>query len=582
MTIFNDIKRILTREKHAWDKFYPKDKRDIDVPNGSLYDYIYNCSKDKLDNIAINYFGNLMDYRDFFKNVDICARALVSQGIRKDDVVSICMANTPEAVISFYAVSKIGAIANMIHPLSSEEEIKNSLNSTKSVMMIAINICYNNIQNVVNDTSVYKVIIVSPRDSMTGLTSIGYYLLSDRKINIPSNSEKFMKWKDFFEKGKHYVQNVHIEKDKDDPAVILHSGGTTGVPKNIVLSNGNINVVPEQAKISLYDTDQTDKMLCILPMFHCFGLVETIHFPLASGEEMILVPKFDAKRFDKLLTKYNPTIIPGVPTLFEALIKNKHMQNVDLSNVKYVVSGGDTLNEEKSIEVNRFLRAHNCKHDILQGYGLTETSGGCIFPTKGADLPSCSGIPLPGNNLKIVDINTREEVKPYEKGEIMISGPSVMMGYLDNEKETNDILEKDSKGRVWVHTGDMGYVNEDGILFFVQRIKRLIIVSGYNVFPSHIEEVLNKHEYILNSCVVGIPHPYKVQVPKAYIVLKDGLKVNAKIKNEIKEYCEKNLSKYMIPKEFVYRESLPKTMIGKIDYKKLEEEKDEVEGKEQE
>ncbi len=575
MTIFNDIKRIFTREKHAWDKFYPKDKRDLDVPLGSLYDYIYNCSKDKLDNIAINYFGNLMTYREFFRDVDLCARALVSQGIRKDDVVSICMANTPEAVISFYAVSKIGAIANMIHPLSSEEEIKHSLNSTRSVMMIAINICYDNIQNVINDTSVYKVIIVSPRDSMTGLTSIGYYLLSDRKINIPNNSEKFMKWKDFFEKGNHYVQNVHIERDKNDPAVILHSGGTTGVPKNIVLSNGNINVVPEQAKISLYDTDQTDKMLCILPMFHCFGLVETIHFPLASGQEMILVPKFDAKRFDKLLTKYNPTIIPGVPTLFEAMIKNKHMQNVDLSNVKYVVSGGDTLNEEKSIEVNKFLSAHKCKHDIVQGYGLTETSGGCVFPTKGADLPSSSGIPLPGNSLKIVDINTREEVKPFEKGEIMISGPSVMMGYLDNEKETNDILERDAKGRVWVHTGDMGYVNEDGILFFVQRIKRLIIVSGYNVFPSHIEEILNKHEYVLNSCVVGIPHPYKVQVPKAYIVLKDGLKVNAKIRSEIKEYCEKNLSKYMIPKEFVYRESLPKTMIGKVDYKKLEEEKDE-------
>ncbi len=580
MNIFRELKEIFTREKHPWDKFYPKDKRNVKIPEGSLYDYIYNCSKDKMDNIAINYFGNLMNYREFFRQVDLCARALTSQGIRSDDVVSICMANTPEAVISFYAISKIGAIANMIHPLSSEEEIKHSLNSTKSVMMIAINVCYDNIQNVINDTSVYKVIVVSPRDSMTGLTSLGYYLLSDRKINIPNNSEKFVKWKDFIEKGKHYVQDVHVEKDKSDPAVILHSGGTTGVPKNIVLSNGNINVVPDQAKISLYDTDETDRMLCILPMFHCFGLVETIHFPLASGEEMILIPKFDAKRFDKLLTKYNPTIIPGVPTLFEAMIKNKHMQNVDLSNVKYVVSGGDTLNEERSNEVNKFLRAHHCKHDIVQGYGLTETSGGCIFPTRGVECPGASGIPLPGNIIKIVDINTREEVKPYEKGEILISGPSVMMGYLDNEKETNEILEMDSKGRVWVHTGDMGYVNEDGVMFFVQRIKRLIIVSGYNVFPSHIEEILNKHEYILNSCVVGIPHPYKIQVPKAYIVLKDGINPSSKIKSEIKEYCEKNLAKYMIPKEFVFRKSLPKTMIGKVDYKKLEDEKEEEKEKE--
>ena len=573
MKIIDDIKDLFSKDKkRPWNKFYPKDKRNITVPDMSLYEYIKTCNLNRMGNTAINYFGNTMSYSDLFYDIDLCARALRSQGIRQGDVVSICMANTPEAVISFYAVSKIGAIANMIHPLSSEEEIKHSLTSTKSVMMIAINVTYANIMNVIDDTPVYKVVIVSPRDSMPTLTSIGYYLLEDRKINIPNKSEKFVKWKDFMDKGAKYVQDVEIETFKDDPAVILHSGGTTGTPKNIVLSNGNINVVPEQAKISLYDTDETDRMLCILPMFHCFGLVETIHFPLASGEEMILVPKFDAKRFDKLITKYEPTIIPGVPTLFEALIKNKHMEHVDMSFVKYVVSGGDTLNPEKNIEVNKFLKAHHCKHNIVQGYGLTETSGGCIFPTHGTDLPGSSGIPLPGNDIKIIDVNTREEVKTNEKGEILISGPSVMMGYLDNEKETNEILEKDSKGKIWVHTGDMGYVNEDGILFFVQRIKRLIIVSGYNVFPSHIEDILNKHEYVLNSCVIGVPHPYKVQVPKAFIVLKDGYKDSAKVRAEIKEYCEKNLAKYMLPKEYVFRESLPKTMIGKVDFKKLEEE----------
>ena len=573
MKLFESLKGLLARDKKPWLKYYPKDKRKVDIPDKSLYRYIYDCNINRMNNIAVNYFNNYMTYSDLFYEIDLCARAFRSQGIRKGDVVSICMANTPEAVISFYAVSKIGAIANMIHPLSSEEEIKFSLNSTNSVMLVAVNITYENIKNVIDDTNVYKVVIVSPRDSMPVLTGIGYYLLQDRKINIPEKSEKFVKWKDFVEKGLKYDQEVEVETFKDDPAVILHSGGTTGTPKNILLSNGNINVVPEQAKIALYDTDDTDRMLCILPMFHCFGLVETIHFPLASGEEMILVPKFDAKRFDKLLSKYHPTIIPGVPTLFEAMIKNKHMQNVDLSEVKYVVSGGDTLNPERNVEVDRFLKSHHCRHKIVQGYGLTETSGGCIFPTRGIDIPGSSGIPLPGNNVKIIDVNTKEEVKAGEKGEILISGPSVMMGYLNNEKETNEILEKDVKGRIWVHTGDMGYVNEDGVLFFVQRIKRLIIVSGYNVFPSHIEEVLNKHESVLNSCVIGVPHPYKVQVPKAFIVLKDGYKDNLKIRSEIREYCEKNLSKYMIPKEFVFRESLPKTMIGKVDFKKLEEEK---------
>ena len=226
----------------------------------------------------------------------------------------------------------------------------------------------------------------------------------------------------------------------------------------------------------------------------------------------------------------------------------------------------------RDFEALRSQQEHDCRHDIVQGYGLTETSGGCVFATEGTDLLGSSGIPLVGNDLKIVDINTQEELGPNQNGEIMISGPSVMLGYLDNVEETNKVLEKDKHGKIWVHTGDLGYINEDGILFFVQRIKRMLIVSGYNVFPSHIEEVLGKHEAVLSCCVVGIPHPYKVQVPKAFIVLKDDYKANHKIKKDIKEYCKKNLAQYMIPKEFVYRESLPKTMIGKVDYRVLEKE----------
>ena len=571
MKIFDSIKNKFIKEKHLWDKFYPKDKKIV-VPNMSLYEYIYSCNKDRQNNVALNYFNRKITYYELFNEIDLCARAMRSQGIREGDVVSVCMANTPEAVIAFYAISKIGAIANMIHPLSAEEEIKASLISTNSVMLVAINLTYEKINNIIEDTNVYKTVIVSARDSMPKLMGIGYYLLEDHKVKTPKSNEKYIRWKDFMIKGSKYNSKVLVKTTKDQPAVILHSGGTTGTPKNILLSNGNINVVPSQACISLPEIDDTDKMLTILPLFHCFGLVECLHFPLVTGGTAILVPKFDASRFDKLLSKYRPTIIPGVPTLFEAMIKNKHMQNVDLSNVKYVVSGGDTLPEEKNLAVNKFLREHSCRHNIVQGYGLSETSGGCVFATSGTDLLGSSGIPLYGNDLKIISIDTREELEPNNIGEIMISGPSVMLGYLNNQEETNEVLEKDSRGKIWVHTGDMGYINEDGILFFVQRLKRLIIVSGYNVFPSHIEEIIDKHEAVLSCCVVGIPHPYKVQVPKAFIVLKDQYKISSKIKRDIKEYCEKNLSKYMIPKEFEFRESLPKTMIGKVDYRSLEKE----------
>ncbi len=563
----------LNKNKRRWYKYYRKDEREVETPDMSLYQYLYNSNLNRMNNIAINYFDNKISYKNFFIQIDICAKALKSQGIRKKDVVSICMPNTPEAVIMFYAVSKIGAISNMIHPLSAEEEIKKSIVDTKSVMLITVNFNYKKLKNIIDETELYKVILSSPRDSMPFAMGLGYFFLEDRKVKLPKSNEKFIFWKDFYNKGKDYDTNIIVDTYKDDPAVILHSGGTSGRPKSIVISNGAINVVPNQAHIALPDINDTDSMLGILPMFHCFGLVECVHYPLSTGLELILVPRFDAGRFDKLLRKYRPTFIAGVPTLFEALLKNKHMDDIDLSNVKYVVSGGDSLNAERNKRVNDFLKSHGSTRGIVQGYGMTETSGGCIFSTTNSYTLGSVGIPLPSNDLRIVDVDTHNEVDVGKVGEIQISGPSVMLGYLDDEIETNRVLEKDDKGKIWVHTGDLGYINENGCLFFVQRLKRLIISSGYNVYPSHIEEVLNKNKYVLNSCVVGIPHPYKVQVPKAYIVLKSDFHDSFKIRSEIKEYLEKNLAKYMIPKEFVFRESLPKTMIGKVDYKKLEDEK---------
>ncbi len=572
MKIKNIFKR---REKHPWDKFYKKQEREIEVPNLSLYELINENNKDNLDSIAINYFNKKITFREFFREINQCARSLRSQGIRPGDVVTICMANTPEAIISFYAINKIGAIANMIHPLSAEEEIKASLISTKSVMLIAINLSYKKVKEIIEDTNVYKTIIVSPGDSMPTLLKIGYYITQGRKVEVPKRSEGNLFWNDFMEKGKHYGEKILAKTTKDQPAVILHSGGTTGVPKNIVLTNGNINAVCKQADIILPEINQHDSMLSVLPIFHCFGLVVGVHAPLYLGASIILIPQFDASRFDKLLTKYHPTLVPGVPTLFEALLTNKHMKNVDLSFVKYVISGGDTLSIEKNQQVNEFLREHHCRSHVIQGYGMTETTGPVCFGALGSDVLGSVGIPLPSNEIKIVSTETKEEVPLGEIGEICITGPTVMAGYLDNEKETNEILEVDKKKKVWVHSGDLGYMNEDGVLFFVQRLKRMLIVSGYNVYPSHIEDVILKHKDVLNCGVIGVPHPYKVQVPKAYIVLKNGVKLTSSVKKDIKDYCEKNLAKYMIPKEFVFKESLPKTMIGKVDYRELEKENNE-------
>lgn len=572
MSIFGKLKKKRDVLVHPWDQYYPKNQRDIEVPDLSIYDYFERSTFSHPDAIALNYFNETMSFSVLLEKIDLCARALVCYGVREGDVVTICMPNTPEAVISFYAVNKIGAIANVIHPLSGEEEIKNSLIETNSVLLITINLSYEKIDHIIDSTHVYKTIIVSAKDSMPKLLGLGYMVLHEWKMNIPKSTEKYMMWSDFVERGKDYEKCVFVPRGKDADAILLHSGGTTGTPKNIVLTNGNVNAILRQAVIVFPELGVGDRLLAILPMFHCFGLVVCVLAPLALGTTSILVPQFDAKRFDRLIRKYSPTALAGVPTLYEALISNPHMLHVDMSSIKYVISGGDSLSVDKNQKVNAFLKEHHCRAHIMQGYGMTETTGPACFGAMGSDKLGSVGIPLPGNQVTILDLQTKEEMESGKIGEICITGPTVMSRYLNKEEETNQLIFAHDDGKRWIHTGDLGYLDENGVLFFVQRLKRMLIVSGYNVYPSHVEEILMKHPSIAQCGVIGIAHPYKIQVPKAYIVLKPGLKPTGEFLAELKKYCKKNMAQYMIPKKFEFRDSLPKTMVGKINYRELEKE----------
>lgn len=560
--------------ENPWDKYYPEGKRSVNIPDMSIYEYLEKNIYNNPEEIAINYFGVTIKFSELLDKIDLCAKALRSCGVRENDVVTICMPNTPEAVISFYAVNKIGAIANMIHPLSSELEIRDSLIATKSVLLIAINLSYSKVVKIIDETSVYKTIICSAKDSMPKLLSLGYLVTQEWKMDLPKSNENFLLWSDFIIRGEKYDKRVDKIRGKDDDAIYLHSGGTTGIPKNIVLTNGNVNALLEQASIIFPKIGVGDRFLSILPMFHCFGLIVCICVPLTLGATAYLIPQFDAKRFDKLIRKNKPTVLAGVPTLFEALVTNPYMMNVDMSFVQYVVSGGDSLTPEKNRVVNEFLKEHNCEVGVMQGYGMTESTGPASFGSFGSGKDGSIGIPLPGNKIQILNVETKEEVKPGEIGEICITGPTIMSRYLDNPEATNNMIYIHDDGLRWVHTGDLGYMDEDGVVFFVQRLKRMLIVSGYNVYPSHIENVLMKNELVANCGVIGVPHPYKVQVPKAFIVLKDGVENNSDTINSIKEYCKKNLANYMIPKEFVVRDSLPKTMVGKVNYRELEKEEE--------
>lgn len=571
MSIFDIIKK---KENNRWEKYYTKEEWNINVPDVSIYNYMSNKANNYLDTIAFNYFGKTIKYKELLKQIDMCAMAFRSQGVRVGDVVTICMPNTPEGIICFYALNKIGAISNMIHPLSGEQEIKMYLNSTNSVMLVMIDVCYEKIKNIIKETNVYKTIVVSASDSMPFWLGLGYSFTQGLKVEKPRRSTEYIYYKDFLLKSYNYHGNYAVEMKKDDPAVILHSGGTTGNPKGIVLSNGNFNSLAAQARIVFKRVEIGDRCLTIMPIFHGFGLGVSVHCPLSLGATCILVPQFDSRKFDKLLKKYKPNVLLGVPTLYEALIKTNNT-DLDLSILKYVISGGDSLSNSLERRINVFLAECGSNEKINQGYGMTECLASVSLSYDKGSREGSIGIPFPGSYFKIVKPGTQEELPIDTDGEICISGPTVMLGYLDNEKETNEVLQIHKDGKVWLHTGDIGLIDKDGIIYYRQRLKRMIVTSGYNVYPSRIEEVIEEHEAVLKCSVVGIPHPYKLEVPKAYIVLKNGYSPTLSVKSSIKKHCEKNLAKYSIPYEFEFRKSLPKTLIGKVDINKLKEENEE-------
>ena len=407
---------------------------------------------------------------------------------------------------------------------------------------------------------------------MNPLMKIGYEVTQGFKVEKPKSSESYVFWKDFYKHGEKYEDRTKYTTKKDTPAIILHSGGTSGKPKGIVLSNGNFVAATIQSKLALPDLDKKDIILAIMPIFHGFGLSVSITDAFACGAKVVLIPTFKASEFDKLLTKHKPTVIVGVPTLFEALTTNERMKNVSLSQLKYVIAGGDTLNKTRVNKINDFLHEHGARTNLTQGFGMTEAVAAITFDLKSATKPGSVGIPWPGTYVQIVDVATGEEVPVGEDGEICICGPTVMLGYYNNEKETNEALRIHKDGNVWLHSGDIGCMDEDGYVYYKQRLKRMIVTSGYNVYPSQIEEVLETHPAVLDSSVIGIPHPYKVEVAKAYIALKAGYKETPELKNELIELCKKNLAAYSIPKEFEFRKSLPKTMLGKVDFRKLQQE----------
>lgn len=555
-----------------WYKFYNGVSKHLEYPDISLYEMLEKSSYNRLNLIAYNYFGNKATFKELLGQIESCAKALKNLGVKEKDKVTICMPNTPESIASFYALNKIGAIASMVHPLSAENEIKYYLNVSESKVLIAIDLAWDRISKIIKETSVKKVIIVSVKEKMPLLLKVGYTLTKERKINKPVFSSKILSWDQFIKLGKGYIGKTKVEQKGKDEAVILYSGGTSGYPKGIMLSNLNFNALALQSIEACGCLKEKDKVLSIMPIFHGFGLGICIHTVFSFGGCAIILPQFSAKTFDELLKKYKPNVIAGVPTLYEALLNNPKIQKMNLSYLKCVISGGDSLSVNLKKKLDKFLQSHGADIQVREGYGLTEcVTGSCLTPIDYYKKGSI-GIPYPDTYYKIVKPNTDEKLDYNEDGEIVLSGPSVMLGYLNDKEATNNTLKKHKDGLVWLHTGDLGYMDEDGFVYFKQRIKRMIVSSGYNIYPQHIENVIDSHPDVLMSCVVAKKHPYKHQVAKAFVVLKDGVEATEKLKEEIMKYCMKDLAKYSLPAEIEFRKSFPKTLVGKVAYTELIEE----------
>lgn len=560
------------RVKTPWKKFLGGVPSTLEYFEGSMFEAVEKIAKEYPSGIAFDFMGRSTTYSKMIDEIRKCAKALKTIGVRGGDRVTIAMPNCPQAIYMFYAINLVGGVANMIHPLSAEKEIEFYLNESESVTAITLDQFYGKFESIRQNTKVVNIIIASVKDELSKPIRAGYMLTEGRKIQKIPQDAPIIRWNDFMKLGKHCFYNYSVSRAADDPAVILYSGGTTGTTKGIVLTNKNFNALGQQVVAANPMFRPGDKMLAAMPLFHGFGLGVCIHTMLSQGGRCILVPRFTAKSYAKLIVKYKCNFIAGVPTLYEALLRLPSMEGANLSCLKGVFSGGDSLSVELKKKLDKFLYDHSSTIQVREGYGMTETVTACCLTPPHMFKEGSIGLPFPDTYIKIVKPGTEEELPYGEEGEILLSGPTVMKEYMNHPEETAKTLQKQSDGLTWVMSGDLGIMDSEGFIYFRGRAKRMIISSGYNIYPSQIENILDAHEYVQMSCVIGVPDAYKMQKVKAFVKLAAGIAPSEETKQELLAYCKKHIAKYAMPYDIEFRDDMPKTLVGKVAYRALEEE----------
>ena len=553
-----------------WLKYYSDKAINASLFEGTVFDYLWESNKDYPDNVAINYYGRKITFRELFEHIDETAASFSALGVRSGDIVVISSVTTPETIYIFYALNKIGAISNMVDPRTSIDGIHEYIEETESRILVTINVAYPKIIKATHNTKVNKIIVTSPADSLKGVIK-QLYRLKNRAPELQPNS---ITWDSFINQGEGHVWEP-TKYTKEQCCVIVHTGGTTGSPKGVMLSNDNLNALVQQSILTDIDMRRVHNWMDIMPPFIAYGVGMGICLPLVIGMETILIPSFDPKQFDKLLVKHKPIHMVFVPSYWGTIIESKRLRNEDLSYIIAPTVGGDTMDVALEKSVNQFLKDHGCSYTVTKGYGMTEVCAGVTGTLDNLNELGSVGVPFVKTVISIFDPETGAELKYNQMGEICICGPNVMLGYYKNPEATKEIIRLHEDGNYWVHSGDIGYMNENGSLFIVDRMKKMIVrYDGFKVFPSLIEKTISSHSAIDNCCVVGCKDHEHAQgkLPVAFIVLKQNCHNDPDIVIcELKELCAKELPEYAQPVKYTIIPELPVTPIGKIDYRSLED-----------
>jgi long-chain acyl-CoA synthetase len=556
----------MSEAAYPWLRFYGEVPATLDYPDATLYEALAATARRVPDAVAWDFFGTTSTYRRLIADIDRCATMLGGLGLARGERLLVSMPTSPQGVIAFYAANKLGALPAFIHPLSTAPEIAHYLDASGARIVLALDAFYVTLTAARPKRPLERILLARIGDYLSPLKRLGFWLTKGRKIARVSSDTRVHWWADEMD-GRHAGDLPAVGKTQD-PAAILFSGGTTGSPKGIVLSNRNFIAEGMQAA-AWGGLVQGDSILATLPIFHGFGLGVCVNAALMAGGKTILVPTFEPAATAKLLREKRPSVLVGVPTLYHALATDPALAQTDLSSLKACFCGADTLPRPVKERFEKLVAERGGHVRLLEGYGLTEAVSAIMAMPRGEYREGSMGIPFPDTVAKLCVPGTTEEAPAGEEGELCVSGPAVMIGYLDDPEATAQALRVHGDGRTWLHTGDLARRDADGFFYFVLRLKRIIKSSGFNVYPSQVEEVLYRHPAVAEACVVGVPDPAQIERVKAFVVLKDPAAQSEAMKEELIAHCRAQLIKWSCPREIEFRRQLPMTRIGKVDFRAL-------------